>query len=136
MELIDKIAGTEWAWAHALWQSRWGFHVFPSSEQKRNIEEIAQVLQTIKGYFCKPVVITSWLRCQPYNSMIRGKVNSQHIKGGAIDFSIEGVDCGLVRDVLQSKLVELKIRCENIPKADWVHIDNKAPNEAGRFFRP
>jgi len=136
VELTDKIANTEWSFAHALWHPKWGVHIWPTSEQKKNIEDIAKKLQIIKGYFDKPITINSWLRCEPYNTLIGGKVNSQHIRGGAVDFKIEGIKCDLIREVLQPKLVELEIRCENLPKAEWVHIDNKTPKETGRFFRP
>ena len=137
MELSDKIPGTSFTWAQACYQPKWLLHVWPSSDQMKHIQESAQRLQKIKDLFpSKDLVITSWLRCEPYNLMIGGSVNSRHIKGMAVDFYIKGVSIKDVQAVLEPKLNELNICMERGTKT-WVHIDTGSPRQmSGRYFYP
>lgn len=59
----------------------------------RNIVDgrILYMLQFVRNRYKKPVVVTSATRCAKYNASLPGSiVSSDHIKGKAVDFSIEG----------------------------------------------
>lgn len=49
------------------------------------------LLEAIREYFGKPVVITSACRCANHNSSVGGAKNSQHVYGRATDIKIPGV---------------------------------------------
>lgn len=54
--------------------------------------ELVSVLEYIREYFNKPVIITSGNRCVSYNVKVGGAKSSQHIFGKAADIFIKGVD--------------------------------------------
>lgn len=135
MNLTDKINNTCFTWGKACYQHRWGFHVWPTEDQIKNIEKVASVLQKIKDYYPKnEMFITSWLRCKQYNDFIKGAPASKHSLGMAVDFYIAGVSCEDIRKLLEPKLEELNIRMERGPRS-WVHIDI-APVMTSRYFHP
>lgn len=49
------------------------------------------ILEELREYFGKPVLITSGLRCAKHNNNIGGVTNSAHTKGKAADIYIKGV---------------------------------------------
>lgn len=52
--------------------------------------ELIEALETVRQYFMAPVVITSGCRCEKHNLDIGGSYNSQHTKGRAADFKVQG----------------------------------------------
>lgn len=49
-------------------------------------------IQAIRHHFGKPMEVTCGLRCETYNSILRGSIeNSKHLKGYATDFFMKGV---------------------------------------------
>lgn len=59
---------------------------FPAEMEKRVVE----VLDTIREYTGKPVVISSGLRCETHNKNVGGVRNSFHMAGRAADFTVCG----------------------------------------------
>lgn len=59
---------------------------YPAELDKRLVE----VLDTIREYSGKPVVISSGLRCKNHNKNVGGVGNSYHLSGRAVDFTICG----------------------------------------------
>ena len=53
--------------------------------------DLAKNLQTIRDHFGKPLIITSPIRCEKWNSEVGGVSNSKHKVGWACDFYINGV---------------------------------------------
>lgn len=51
---------------------------------------LVMVLETIRSYFCAPVVIFSAYRTPQYNEKVDGAAHSQHCYGMAADISIKG----------------------------------------------
>lgn len=123
-------------WAEALWLKEWQMHAYPQDWAAKNIIKSAEKMELIRGLFNKKILIHSWFRPDRYNVQIGGKQNSWHCKGLAVDFSIDGIECDEVRAILEPKLEGLKIRCENLPKSNWVHIDLGDVGVSGRFFKP
>lgn len=61
-----------------------GYPVEPS-------EELVKVLDKIRKYFGKPVIINSGIRCATHNANVGGAISSQHLKGTAADIVVNGV---------------------------------------------
>lgn len=49
------------------------------------------VIDAIRDYYKAPVFVTSGYRSETVNRLAGGSVNSQHVKGEAIDFTVKGV---------------------------------------------
>lgn len=132
------LSPSKWLWRDALYQSRWGFCVYPDNVEAENIMRVAHKLMLISQYFYgKEIDILSWLRCRPYNQLIGGAKNSYHVQGLAVDFSVRGVLAKDVRQVLSTELDALDIRMERLNDNDgWTHIDLGKPTLNGRFFYP
>jgi uncharacterized protein YcbK (DUF882 family) len=88
--------------------------------------ELAEVVDELRGYFGKPVLITSGCRCEVHNSKVGGSKNSKHKLGIACDLKVLGVDAEVVYQYLNTKyLGKYGIGLYD----SWVHIDvrlNKA----------
>lgn len=61
-----------------------GFPVEPS-------KELVSVLEKIRKYFGKPVVVNSGIRCANHNANVGGANKSQHLEGTAADIVVEGI---------------------------------------------
>ena len=55
-------------------------------------DKLVELLEFIRGYFNKPVTITSAYRTASYNKRVGGAANSQHTKGTAADIVVKDVD--------------------------------------------
>ena len=62
-----------------------GFPVEPS-------EELVLILEKIRKYFGKPVVVNSGIRCATHNANVGGASMSQHLNGTAADIVVNGID--------------------------------------------
>ena len=49
------------------------------------------VLEPVRAYYGKPVIVHSGFRCFELNAAIGGSANSQHMLGQAADFHVDGV---------------------------------------------
>lgn len=130
-------------WKEVLWCPKWGVHVWPNDKQYLMLMNVIQRLEAIRIQFDKPIIITSGLRPRNYNDWskpygVNGAKFSAHKLGEAVDFVIEGFEgpsgCDDVRHVLKSRLEGLKMRMEDKPGSDWVHIDIRQGKN--RFFKP
>jgi len=79
------------------------------------------ILQGIRDYFGKPVIINSGYRCIKHNKDINGEKNSKHTKGMAADIKINGISPLTIAKYAESIGV-LGI----IVYKDFVHIDTRA----------
>lgn len=58
----------------------------PGSGLKINIELVEQ-LQVMRDIYKKPIIIKSGVRTISYNKKVKGKFNSAHLVGNAVDIS-------------------------------------------------
>ena len=89
---------------------------FPVDISRRVVE----VLDTIREYTGKPVVVSSGLRCQNHNKYVGGVARSYHIDGRAADFTVCGYSAQTTINVVNTlglKPVELYAI-----DASYVHI--------------
>ena len=65
-------------------------------EEKKVIENLKalcmEVLQPLRDFLGKPVVISSGYRCPELNKAVGGVRNSQHMKGEAADIHVENTE--------------------------------------------
>lgn len=61
-----------------------GFPVEPN-------EELVLILEKIRKYFGKPVIVNSGIRCATHNANVGGATSSQHLKGSAADIVVKDV---------------------------------------------
>lgn len=87
---------------------------------------IINVMQPLRNYVGKPIIITSGYRSIGLNAKVGGVSNSQHLKGQACDFVIQGMTINeAIKAVKNSGIVF--DQCIN--EGAWVHISfNKNGN--------
>ena len=124
-------------WKEVLWLNQWQVYVFPSVPIEDNLAHTMAKMQKIRKILGNyPITITSAYRPATYNRAIGGAKQSAHMKGRACDFQVHGYDeCDTVRGILYPYLEQLDIRMEDLPGANWVHIDTM-PVIHKRFFKP
>ena len=55
-----------------------------------NVKELVfQVLQPLRDYICKPIIINSGYRCLKLNAAVGGVPTSQHVQGQAVDIRVK-----------------------------------------------
>lgn len=90
-----------------------------------NINHQASKMECVRKIcYHKPIIVHSWYRPLKYNLEIGGSFFSAHMFGLATDFSVEGMTCDDVRNLLYPHLRALGMRMELNPGSDWVHLDS------------
>lgn len=65
--------------------------VWRQKEVYSNLWELVEnLLDPIREKFATPMIITSGYRTEKVNELVGGRVNSQHMKGEAVDFYFDG----------------------------------------------
>ena len=89
-------------------------------------------LQPIRNKLNKPMIITSGYRNKKINSLVKGKVNSQHLNGCAVDFCVTGMKISEIIDFIKASNIEFDQLINEYDK--WVHISyNKGKNRLQSF---
>ena len=85
--------------------------------------ELIEALEVVREHFAAPVTITSGCRCIDHNMKVGGSYDSQHTKGRAADFKVQGKTPQEVYDFL----------CRTYPDRygiglydSWVHFDSRS----------
>jgi uncharacterized protein YcbK (DUF882 family) len=58
--------------------------------------ELVEVVQCLRDWWRRPVIITSALRCPSHNAAVGGAQRSKHMEGLAADVVVKGVDAAEV----------------------------------------
>lgn len=91
------------------------------------LELIFYVLQPLRAKLGKPMIITSGYRNSQVNKLVGGASNSQHTKGQAVDFVVNGMTPAKVCEFIKNSDVEYD-QCIN-EYNQWTHISyNKGKN--------
>ncbi len=69
-------------------------------------ETLVRLADRVRGYFGKPVIISSGVRCAAHNREVGGVAGSRHVSGKAMDFCVSGFSAGAVLDYV-GKLSEV-----------------------------
>ena len=89
---------------------------FPAEPQKKLITTADRVRQILGA----PATVSSGVRCTAHNASVGGVVNSRHLKGKAMDFSVRGKTARQVLAVVQE---QPEIRYAYAIDGSWVHMD-------------
>ena len=95
---------------------------------------IVYCLQPIRDYIKKPMIITSGYRNERVNALVKGKSNSQHLKGEAVDFHITGLSINQIIELVKKSGVEYDQLINEYD--EWVHISySKGKNKKQPPFK-
>ena len=91
---------------------------------KKNIIELINNLQVIRDEVKVPISITSGYRSPEHNAKVKGAKDSQHVKGTAVDFKVQGLTPKQVAPIVEKLIKEGKIKQGGIGiYPSWVHYD-------------
>ena len=100
-------------------------------EEKRVIENLKalcmEVLQPLRDFLGKPVVISSGYRCPELNKAVGGVRNSQHMKGEAADIHVENTEhlLKIMHFIMDETDFDQLIWERNRAGTQWVHVSYK-----------
>lgn len=88
------------------------------------------VLEPLRAHFGQPVRITSGFRSPALCLAVGSTVDSQHAKGEAADFEIDGIDNFTVAAYIRDRLPFDQLILENYvmgqPNSGWIHASFRA----------
>ena len=94
----------------------------PTKEVVENLKKVMYILDIIRVYIGKPILVNSGYRCKKLNEMVGGVQNSMHTKGLAADFRTrEKEDINTMFEFLKKNQKELKIK-ELLNYKTFIHI--------------
>lgn len=127
--ITEKIPGSKYfRWHEALWLGSIESYAKPTPEQEANIIKLALIMDEIREYYNKPIIVNSWLRPRLYNhKIVGGATFSHHMSGNAIDFTVMGMNSDFVRADLKLH-PELTKNCSFEMGVSWVHMQNDGRN--------
>ena len=93
---------------------------------------IANVLQPLRDYVNRPIIINSGYRSYSLNANVGGVINSQHLTGQAADFTIKGLTVKQTMELVKKSGVPFD---QLIDEKTWVHISyNKTKKSYNSFY--
>ena len=103
----------------------------PKAEEETEVVEnlkalCVEVLQPLRDFLGKPVVISSGYRCRELNEKVGGVSNSQHLTGEAADIRVKDRHelIEIMRFIMDETVFDQLIR-EKSATGEWVHVSYK-----------
>ena len=103
----------------------------PKAEEETEVVEnlkalCVEVLQPLRDFLGKPVVVSSGYRCRELNEKVGGISNSQHLTGEAADIRVKDRHelIEIMRFIMDDTVFDQLIR-EKSATGDWVHVSYK-----------
>ena len=91
------------------------------------LDLILYCLQPIRDVIAKPMIISSGYRSKALNKKVGGSVNSQHLSGQAVDFTVKNMKPDEIINIIKKNNIEFDQLINEYDK--WVHISfNKEKN--------
>ena len=85
-----------------------------------------KVLEPVRAYFGRPVRISSGYRSPALSLAVGSSEKSQHCKGEAVDFEIEGISNFIVASWIRDNIAFDQLILENYVRGQmnsgWVHV--------------
>ena len=110
----------------------------PSLEAVSNLQYLCQqVLEPLRVWLGKPVVINSGFRCQQLNQLVGGVSNSQHLTGEAADIRLPDKATGQLyaEYILEHCRFDQLLFEQNAKGTCWLHVSCKRKGNR-QMFRP
>jgi len=109
----------------------------PNEEQIESLRLLCEnILQPVRDHFGKPVKISSGFRCSALNQATGGSATSDHCKGQACDFEIDGISNPELAEWIESNLkytqLILEFYTQGQPNSGWVHCSYNLSNLKGQ----
>jgi hypothetical protein len=109
----------------------------PNEEQIESLRLLCEnILQPVRDHFGKPVKISSGFRALAVNQATGGSATSDHCKGQACDFEIDGVPNPELAAWIESNLkytqLILEFYTQGQPNSGWVHCSFSPSNLKGQ----
>lgn len=91
-----------------------------------NLRKVAEhILEPVRKHFDRKVIIHSGYRSPAVNKAVGGSNNSQHSRGEAVDFRVQGHTVHAVAEWIKNNLTFDQLILEhflpNSPQSGWVH---------------
>ena len=137
MKLSDNFSLHEFTRSQTA--TRHGIDNTPSKEIIGNLQSLCLgVLQPVRQYFQKPMIISSGYRCVELNIKIGGSVTSQHVQGQAADIEVLEVSNLELSDWINKNLSfdQLILEFHNPdedPHSGWVHVSFNSDNNRHEY---
>lgn len=103
----------------------------PKAEEETEVVEnlkalCVEVLQPLRDFLGKPVVVSSGYRCRELNEKVGGISNSQHLTGEAADIRVKDRHelIEIMRFIMDDTVFDQLIR-EKSATGEWVHVSYK-----------
>lgn len=96
------------------------------------LDLICDCLQPIRDKLKKPMIVTSGFRCSALNRAVGGVSNSQHTKGQAVDFHVNGMTIKETIDFVIKSGVPFD---QLIDERTWVHISYRKNNNRRQILK-
>ena len=103
----------------------------PKAEEETEVVEnlkalCVEVLQPLRDFLGKPVVVSSGYRCRELNEKVGGVSNSQHLTGEAADIRVKDRHelIEIMRFIMDDTVFDQLIR-EKSATGEWVHVSYK-----------
>ena len=94
----------------------------PNKEVVENLKKVMYILDIVRVYIGKPILVNSGYRCKKLNEMVGGVQNSMHTKGLAADFRTgEKEDINIMFEFLKENQKKFKI-IELINYKTFIHV--------------
>lgn len=97
------------------------------------LELICYCLQPLREKIKKPMIITSGYRNSEVNKLVGGAANSQHTKGQAVDFVINGMTVEQIINFIKVNNIEFD-QCIN-EYNKWCHISYNKGNNRHQYLK-
>jgi len=85
-----------------------------------------EVLEEVRRYFGRPVIVTSGARCREYNASVGGVPESQHILGRAADIKVQDHPPMAVADFIAERFPSASIG----RYITFTHVDTRSDGPA------
>ena len=81
---------------------------------------IVYCLQPIRDIIAKPMIISSGYRSKALNKKVGGSVNSQHLSGQAVDFTVKNMKPDEIINIIKKNNIEFDQLINEYDR--WVHV--------------
>ena len=107
--------------------ARKGIDNTPGAGEIKNLENVCyEILEPVRAHFDKPIMVSSGYRSEALCEAIGSKKTSQHAKGQAVDFEINGVPNIKIAYWLKNNVdfdqLILEFYSKDDPAGGWVHV--------------